>query len=271
MGGLVSASGSHNSSDSQSTSQSGNQSYDYLKNALGSTVSSGVNSASTYADAINGGSGADASYKKYQASTGFQDQLQQGSNAVSGQYAAKGALNSGATLKALTKYGSNLAQQNYSNYLGNLATSAGLGNSAANTISGAGQYSNSQSTSSSSGTSGSVGFSDARLKNLDEPQHDYTLAIRNLWVGDFSWRADGTPSFGIIAQQAAQFMPYGAGLIPPSENQVFWRVQKEPFAWLALWGVKQLYNITDDTNTKLAELQTKLDALQKQVDDLLAR
>lgn len=46
---------------------------------------------------------------------GFQFRLQQGQNAIETSAAARGGLNSGRTLKALTQYGQNLASDEYSN------------------------------------------------------------------------------------------------------------------------------------------------------------
>lgn len=51
----------------------------------------------------------------YTASPAYQVQLQQGINAINSSAAARGSLNSGATLKALQKYGSDLALQDFSN------------------------------------------------------------------------------------------------------------------------------------------------------------
>lgn len=59
-------------------------------------------------------------FKNYLNSTGYQFQLDQGSNAITGNAAAKGILNSGATAKALTGYGQNLASTTFNNYLGQL-------------------------------------------------------------------------------------------------------------------------------------------------------
>lgn len=51
----------------------------------------------------------------YQSSPGYQFQLQQGQNAVTSSAAGRGGGLSGATLKALSKYGTGLAAQDYGN------------------------------------------------------------------------------------------------------------------------------------------------------------
>lgn len=75
---------------------------------------------------------------------GYQFRMQQGQNAVNGSAAAKGALNSGATLKALTRYGQDYGAQEYNNAYsrfmdnqntrwGRMSQLAGMGQNAANT------------------------------------------------------------------------------------------------------------------------------------------
>lgn len=91
-----------------------------------------------------------AAFNNYLGSTGYQFQLKQGQNAVGSSAASKGLLNSGATAKALDKYGQGLASTSFNNYFGQLGqlssagaasattrnnTSLGVANSAANTIS----------------------------------------------------------------------------------------------------------------------------------------
>ena len=59
-------------------------------------------------------------FKSYLDSTGYQFQFDQGQRAITGSAAARGLLNSGATAKALTKYGQNIGKQYFSDYLGQL-------------------------------------------------------------------------------------------------------------------------------------------------------
>jgi hypothetical protein len=65
-------------------------------------------------------------YQNYLNSTGYNFQMQQGQNAITGNAASKGLLNSGATAKALTSYGQNLASTTYGNYLSQMGSLAGL-------------------------------------------------------------------------------------------------------------------------------------------------
>lgn len=65
-------------------------------------------------------------FQNYLNSTGYQFQLGQGENAITGNAASKGLLSSGATGKALTQFGQNLASTSFNNYLGQLGGLAGL-------------------------------------------------------------------------------------------------------------------------------------------------
>lgn len=78
-------------------------------------------------------------YQNYLNSTGYNFQLQQGQDAITGSAAAKGLLNSGATAKALTSYGQNLGAQSFNNYLGQMGSLAGLQTQQANMGIGAAQ------------------------------------------------------------------------------------------------------------------------------------
>lgn len=59
-------------------------------------------------------------FNNYLNSTGYQFQLGQGQDAIASSAAARGLLNSGATAKALTKFGQNLASTTFNNYLSQL-------------------------------------------------------------------------------------------------------------------------------------------------------
>lgn len=64
--------------------------------------------------------GAGNAFNNYLGSTGYQFQLGQGQDAIASSAAAKGLLNSGATAKALSKFGQNLASTTFNNYLSQL-------------------------------------------------------------------------------------------------------------------------------------------------------
>jgi len=94
---------------------------------------------------------AQEAFQQYQNSTGFQFRMGEGTNAITGNAATRGLLNSGATLRGLNDYGQGMASQefgnfmnqynqqmgNYQTYLGTLAAERDTGlNAAFNTASG---------------------------------------------------------------------------------------------------------------------------------------
>lgn len=72
---------------------------------------------------------ANAAFRNYLGSSGYNFRLNEGLRAITGNQAASGLLNSGATLKALNKYGQELASSEFQNYLGQLGglSASGLG------------------------------------------------------------------------------------------------------------------------------------------------
>lgn len=86
--------------------------------------------------ALAGGAG--GMMQNWQQDPGYQFQLQQGNTAINNAMAARGMGNSGAALKELTRYGQNLASQEYDKVYNRennrLSMLAGMGQSAANTL-----------------------------------------------------------------------------------------------------------------------------------------
>jgi hypothetical protein len=97
--------------------------------------------------------------------------------------------------------------------------------------------------------------SDARLKTVSPRQRDYRAAIRALWVGDFTWKDSGAPGFGVLAQQAYDAMPNHQGVTRPDAEDGAWNASAEPFAHLALWGVKDLYALVEALAARVAALE----------------
>lgn len=64
---------------------------------------------------------------RFTDSPGYQAALQQGLGTVNSKASASGLLGSGSQMKALERYGSDYAQKGYQSYLGNLLSSATLG------------------------------------------------------------------------------------------------------------------------------------------------
>jgi len=79
-----------------------------------------ANTAIAEALGLEGQEGQAEQFQNFLDSTGFQAQLQAGSQAITGSRAARGLLGSGSTLKRLTTFGQDLAQRGFSNFLGQL-------------------------------------------------------------------------------------------------------------------------------------------------------
>lgn len=77
-------------------------------------------------------------FNNYLNSTGYNFMLNQGTNAITGNAASRGIVNSGATAKALTQFGQNLATQNFNNYLGQVGTLAQRGQTGLGQVASAG-------------------------------------------------------------------------------------------------------------------------------------
>ncbi len=152
--------------------------------------------AQAYANANRTGG---TEYRGFQASPGYQFQLQQGQDSVNALAGARGGLNSGATLQALSTFNQGLANQEYGNYLSRLMGMAGSGQSAA------GMQANA-STNAASGVSNALG-------NLGNAQSAGTIGVGNaisgginnaigMWNYQNAMRPSGgnmfglTPSFG---------------------------------------------------------------------------
>ena len=79
-----------------------------------------------------------ADYGGFMASPGYQFRLDEGIKAAERSAAARGLLGSGATLKAVQRYGEGLASQEYENYANALRSMAGIGQTSTQATSAAG-------------------------------------------------------------------------------------------------------------------------------------
>ena len=81
---------------------------------------------------------ANNAFTKYLGSSGYNFQLNQGLNAVNNNYATRGALDSGAAVKALNDYAQGQASNSFQTYLGNLGNVSNSGLAATNALAGVG-------------------------------------------------------------------------------------------------------------------------------------
>lgn len=145
--------GSNSSGSNSSSGNSYNQAYGTVSQALGSTAQ-GTGGISSLLTQLLTGQGGGQAYQDYQNSTGFQNQVDTGSRAITDNAASKGLLQSGSTGQALEGYGVQAANQNYNSYLSNLLGAGQLGVSAANGITAAGQVSQQQAKGKTSSKTG---------------------------------------------------------------------------------------------------------------------
>lgn len=147
--------------DTSDISGRGNDgSYGGLSRLLGRNAPQAYNVQPTQPDQVTGitpGPAADAhpldALNNWANSAGMQFIRDQGVKAIDGSMAGKGMLQSGATGKALTEYGQNLAQTYLDKYMQQVLGFANLGNDAAKNLAIAGDYSQGKSSGTSSGKS----------------------------------------------------------------------------------------------------------------------
>lgn len=156
--------------------------YNYLTSGAGSSATSsyinnGANANNTISALLGTGgdtAAAQEAYNNYLNSTGYQFQLSSGQDAINSDQAAKGLLNSGATAKALTQYGQNLASTTFNNYLSQLSGLSTAGQTSLGQVASAGSAggaSASQATQAggsaqASGINGALGGFGNVLSNL---------------------------------------------------------------------------------------------------------
>ena len=104
--------------------------------------------------------------------------------------------------------------------------------------------------------------SDERLKTWMIEQTDYRAAIQSLMVGDFTWNATGSKGFGVLAQQAYATFG-GIGIAKPANDADMWQASSEPFGFMALWGVKDLYAMNDNFTLKMDDHEDRIVTLER--------
>jgi hypothetical protein len=189
----------------------------------------------------------------FQKDPGYQFQFGQGMNAIQGSAAAGGNLLSGATLKALQKYGNGLANQSYNdayqryiqgNQLGMAATGQALGQYNTNRGAGMqnelnryqsanqqamqkyGQFSNlaNMGQSAAGNLSGLYQGAGANVANTDIGKANAgaagTMGVGNAVSNGFQTLGNlGSAYYGMNSQQPQQFnMQYGGAQMPSAKN-----------------------------------------------------
>lgn len=160
-------------------------------------------------------------YQNYLQQAGFGPAMTRLGQQLTGQGAASGLLNSGATSQALLREGTNLNNQYFNNYLQNLGALGGLGNQQAGIMAGTGQRSTSSGSSTGAQQSGmqtlgnvasTVGailsFSDPRLKTDVEKIGEYA---DGLGIYIYRYLTGKAKQIGVMADEVARIRPHALG------------------------------------------------------------
>lgn len=200
--------------------QQGTGATNFLAQLLGvspSGVASTANTVGTAANGIAAGGGAQQGYNNYLQMAGYAPAMRQLSQGITGQGAASGLLNSGATARALQTRGAELNQGFFNNYLQQLSGLSGLGLQAGGLVANTGQRSTGSSTGGSPSTLGSIAstvggiasiFSDRRLKREIERVGEFP---DGLGIYAYRYVMSTKRVFGVIAQEVANLRPWALG------------------------------------------------------------
>lgn len=159
--------------------------------------------------------GAQQGYNNYLQMAGYAPAMRQMAQGVTGQGAASGLLNSGATAKALQTRGAELNQGYFNNYLQQLSGLSGLGMQAGGLVANAGQRS--KSTGGSPSTAGAIAstvggiasiFSDRRLKRDIERVGEFP---DGLGIYAYRYVTSIKRVLGVMADEVAKLRPWALG------------------------------------------------------------
>lgn len=168
-------------------------------------------------------------FDNFRNNTGYQFNMDQGQQAITGSNAAKGILNSGAAAKSLMKFGTGLADNTYNNYFNQNKDLANMGLQAGQLLGSVGQESNSQAQSTSStrsqnkstqsgGKKGLLDYGAAALGGIaasDRRLKTNISAIGKMENGLNIYRFDyingSGPHVGVMADEVATMVPEALG------------------------------------------------------------
>jgi hypothetical protein len=199
--------------------ESKNEAYPWLKSEFSAPATSLVDQGQGGLESLMGilnGTDGGAGFNTYKASTGYNNIFDESQRAVTGSAAARGLLASGSTVRGLADRGGQLAQQNFSNYLGQLMqgsqASMNSGTGLASLIAQGGQRSR-------GGQEGLLGYiaqaagaaaaaSDRRLKD------DIELIEREpdgLGIYSYRYKGEDEVRVGVMADEVAELRPHALG------------------------------------------------------------
>lgn len=212
------------SQQSSNWNQSYNRAYDGLEQWLAPLLPNAYKGADTVGALLGvrpdlGSEAQRIAFDNYRGSTGYDFQKDQGIKAIQQGMAGGGTFNSGATAKALQKYGTGLADQSFQGYLQNLMGLSDQGLKVGQVLTGAGDRSEGTGASDGSSSTGGLGktigkslsslsfLSDRRLKkNINKvAEHE------GLNVYEYSYIWNDVLQKGVMAQEVAELYPEALG------------------------------------------------------------
>ena len=176
------------------------------------------------------GAGQEDAFQKYLDSGDYEFTTKAGMDAINHNMAAKGLLNSGSTLKALTQWGQDNAMKYRENYMDRLLQSAGIGAGVMGNLMGVsnqsaaqiGELRQAKAEGKASGVGNFLNFglgvagliSDERLKK--DKKRIGTIKVDGKKLGVHAYRykgesADAQPHIGVMAQEVARKVPRALG------------------------------------------------------------
>jgi hypothetical protein len=193
-----------------STSKSWNDAAPWANQTFQPAAQAGVGGINQLAGELDGG------FDDYAKNAGWDFQLGEGLDGITGSAAARGLLRSGSAGKAFVKYGNDLKGGMYNNYLGQLGNLGQLGLGTGGLLANFNQRNEGVSKGATDGLLGKIGqaagmfasFSDRRLKTDIEP-----IGADSDGLGRYRYRylwEDETRE-GVMADEVATVRPWALG------------------------------------------------------------
>jgi Chaperone of endosialidase len=196
---------------SKSSSVTVNKAFDGVSPAFSPVYDQAQKGATSLQDLLSGNT---AGLDTYKRTAGYDFAADTGSRGILNNAAAKGVFNSGATGKALVKYGTDLNSQFTGDYINRLLQQAQLGFNAGNVVTGAGSTNTSTSKTyegigkTAGAVASAVAASDRRLKKNIHKVGELKSGL-NLY--QYRYLDNSGPILGVMADEVAELLPEALG------------------------------------------------------------
>lgn len=198
-------------------SDSFNKAYDPIMNATSGAlpyITQGGNALSALLG-LGGSEAQQAGFDRYKDSMGYQFMMDSGSKAITGNQASRGLLNSGSTLKALTKFGQGTGAQYTKDYFSQLLDFGKLGLGAGSLLSDAGKTSTGTSSTHTENFGKALGAIFASDKRLKEDIIFVRELVPGINVYTFKYKGQDATNVGVMAQEVKEVFPEALGPTTP--------------------------------------------------------